>query len=434
MRKTEKFVRDLARKGFLAEDNEATGREAKHEPKANNWASRVRVLRDYSTNTTPGSQPGLYSDMLRDRLSRLERMFKTIYSSNVVEGLVDIRRAKHLIEEATNKGGRARKPRQLFLLGLLLDREVDIRLGVGRVVIEDNTDVISLRLRGGNLGRVCNLLLDQVVLVSLALGPDGPRVVDIQQPQFFRGGREHDGELREDVYVMLLSDLHMGAKDFDYSGLKRAIDWVANKEFDKRVVENLGYVVLNGDILDLGAENRAELYGVLKDLLLELDDNIVKIILPGECDAATSLLPQPPIRHPYSEVLAKVPNTMLVGNPSLVSISGVKLLLYHGQTVPDLLVWSEDPTRPTSALKLMLRSRHLAITVNGGYPPLSTDPLLIEETPDVFAVGHVHKADAARDNNTLLLVTPSWLSRDRKNGFGPRAAVVNLRTLDLIWR
>jgi DNA polymerase II small subunit len=136
------------------------------------------------------------------------------------------------------------------------------------------------------------------------------------------------------------------------------------------------------------------------------------IILPGNHDAVRPAEPQPAFTKEITRLFPK--NVTFVGNPAYFTIHGIKVLAYHGRSMDDLI-----PTlglsyhKPIEAMSEMLKRRHLA-PIYGDKTPLApehSDYMVIDETPDIFAVGHVHTFGVQRYRNVLMINSSTWQSQ-----------------------
>ena len=96
----------------------------------------------------------------------------------------------------------------------------------------------------------------------------------------------------------------------------------------------------------------------------------------------------------YAKSLYKLNNVEFLSNPSMVSLDGLEVLIYHGRGIDDMVMGSNDFSheRNDLVMKEFLRKRHLA-PLYGERTPLASeleDHLVIDSVPDVLHTGHVH--------------------------------------------
>ncbi len=256
----------------------------------------------------------------------------------------------------------------------------------------------------------------------------------------------------EEVYVAFISDLHVGSKMFLEHVFERFVKWLKGTETQekyKHIPPKVSYLLIAGDICDgVGIypkqEKELEIADVFKqyeraaELLSELPEHITVVISPGNHDAVRMAEPQPPIPEEIAKPLHDM-GCVLVGNPSLLEIEGVRILMYHGRSFDDLS--SEvNVQNPCELMKLLLKKRHLAPVYGGktAVAPYTEDYMVIEEIPDVFHCGHLHVAGMERYKGVWLLCSGPFQGKTsymRKRGIEPTPGIVpvlNLKTGELL--
>jgi len=124
-----------------------------------------------------------------------------------------------------------------------------------------------------------------------------------------------------------------------------------------------------------------------------------------------------------------------VGNPCYMSLDGVEVLAYHGQSLFDFSTClGLDQNKPTEIMKHMLQCRHMA-PIYGDVTPLAPerrDYLVIDKVPDIFVTGHVHTTAMDRYRGVLLINASTWQSQteyQRMMNFFPDPAKVSIVNL-----
>lgn len=207
--------------------------------------------------------------------------------------------------------------------------------------------------------------------------------------------------------TVFLSDTHIGSSTFLEEAFKRFISWV-NGDFgdeeQREIANNVKYIVVAGDIVDgIGVYPSQDKELTIKDIHQQYEEaarlfgdiSDVKIIIaPGNHDASRLAEPQPAITEDYAKDLYDLKTTEFVSNPALVSLDGIKVLIYHGRSFDDMAMTVKGMSHQQSDLimKELLEKRHLA-PIYGERTPLASeieDHLVIDDIPDVFHTGHVH--------------------------------------------
>src|SRR5205823_5339035 len=167
-------------------------------------------------------------------------------------------------------------------------------------------------------------------------------------------------------------------------------------------------LVVSGDVVDgIGVSPRQDeeltsedIYGqyeALARMIAALPDRLAVVMLPGNHDAVRPAEPQPAFPMSIQKLFDS--NVIFAGNPSLLSLEGVRVLAYHGRSMDDLVsaIPGLSYQRPLDGMKAMLRLRHLAPIYGGKTPigPEAEDHLIIDAAcvrrpMRLAAVGDIH--------------------------------------------
>jgi DNA polymerase II small subunit len=344
---------------------------------------------------------------------------------------------------------------KIRFIGMVTERKESTRQILLRV--EDETAQILVFVDPSHTDladRSRRILLDEVVLIS-GTKMEGERVIADEILQADVPDRRPKRATQE-VYAVLISDLHVGSKAFLSEPLSRFILWLNGKIGDEKqqeIASKVKYLIIAGDIIDgIGVypEQEKELeifdvreqYEVAAQYIEQVPDYIEVIIIPGNHDATRQALPQPPITQRYAKSIYDSKRIRLVGNPARVVVHGVSFLIYHGRSLDDVIgslpnVTYQSEGFALKSMEALLRARHLAPTYGGRTPiaPTTVDSLVIEEAPDVLHCGHVHVFGFQSYRGTLMVNSGAFQGQtdyQRRMGLTPRpgvAAALNLQTL-----
>ncbi|MFT4303292.1 MAG: DNA-directed DNA polymerase II small subunit [Candidatus Woesearchaeota archaeon] len=266
----------------------------------------------------------------------------------------------------------------------------------------------------------------------------------------------------KDEYVVFLSDIHVGSKYFLEDDFNKFISWIRQEtgsEKQKSIAKKVTHVIIAGDIVDgVGIYPNQEKELTILDIhqqyeeafkyISKIPKHINVIICPGNHDAVRLSEPQPKLNKNYAKSLYELENVLMVSNPAVINIcsnqdfSGFDILLYHGYSF-DYYVANVDSLRlsggydcPDLIMKFLLKRRHLAPSYTSTLfiPEITNDALVIEDIPDFFITGHIHKTAVSNYRNITLICGSCWqrtTSFQIKVGHHPepsRVPVVNLRT------
>jgi DNA polymerase II small subunit len=295
------------------------------------------------------------------------------------------------------------------------------------------------------------LLLDQVICMSVIKGRNDLLIAkDFLLPNV---PQKTPNKASIPVYAALLSDLHVGSEMFMREALQRFMLWLNGRFGNKNLREtasHVKYVIIAGDLVDgigiypgqmkeLAIRDIYEQYQAVAKFMEQIPDYIELIIIPGNHDASRKALPQPAISRDYAEPVYEARKVLSLGDPAVVSLHDVELLLYHGRSLDDIVGAAPNVSfhTPDKAMKLLLQSRHLAPAYGQKTPiaPEKRDFMVIERVPDIFHTGHVHVMKHDTYRGILMVNSGAWQSQteyQRKMGLEPTPGivpVVNLQTL-----
>jgi len=378
----------------------------------------------------------------RDRFRRLERILRQRMDA---KDAVSIQQA---LKMTAAKG--------VKVIGLVTDKRT--RSGITRLEIEDleaSLTVIVPHTAEHSLVEVAQrVFLDQVICVVGSMIGNGRMVAsEILWPEVpDRPQRKADAE----VSVVMTSDLHVGSTKFFGRSLNRFIRWMRGElgtPWERDLARTVKYLIIGGDLVDgvgiypeqekeLSIPDVYEQYRVVASYFQEIPDHVEIIVIPGNHDASRRSLPQPSILKKYAEPLLAIKNIHLLGNPARVRLHGLEFLLYHGNSLPDVVASAPNMSfsEPHEAMELLLRARHLSPIYGDRTPitPQERDYLVIEEPPDVFQAGHVHVYKYKTYRGTLIVNSGTWQGQTeylKKNGIDPTPAqvpILNLSTMEVL--
>jgi DNA polymerase II small subunit len=222
-----------------------------------------------------------------------------------------------------------------------------------------------------------------------------------------------------DVYVALTSDIHIGSNTFLINAWKDFADWISSSD-DERA-RKTAYVIVAGDVVDgigvfpnqeeeLAIDDIDDQYAEAASLIDMLPSELSIVVSPGNHDAVRQAEPQPALSSDYAKSFSN--NVRCVGNPSLIELCGVKILIYHGRALDDIIaaVPGSSYSNPDGAMKEMLKRRHLSPVYGNrvSIAPESTDHFIIETIPDVLHSGHVHTIGASQYRGVTVVNSGTW--------------------------
>ncbi len=263
------------------------------------------------------------------------------------------------------------------------------------------------------------------------------------------------GRAGEEVYAVLVSDVHVGSKVFLEDTFRRVLGWLRGEVGDPNQQEIAGrvkYVLIGGDLVDgIGVYPRQEVdlkvpdiyeqYRLGAKFVGEVPEHMEVVLIPGNHDAVRQALPQPSIPRDFAGPVYDARRVVSLGNPSEVRLEGVGFLLFHGTSLMDIIssVPGFDYRRPVEVMEYQLRARHLAPEYGKNTPigPELEDWLVVEHVPDVFISGHVHVPGSGVYRGTTIVNGGAWQAQtdyQKRMGLVPQPGVlpvINLQSLQV---
>lgn len=420
-------------------DSQITEGKRRFHPYARDVEADIKVIDDPGSNLSSSGTMEDYLECFRDRFKRIERLLRQ---------RMDVKSAASVMDAL-----KAPANTRLKIVGMIAEK----RESKGKILltVEDMyANVMVLVPQNASeelLKKARLLLLDQVVCISVVKTRSNLLIAEEIILPDVASKPQHKAPIP--VYAVLTSDMHVGSTKFQREAFNRFILWLNGKygnEKMREIASHVKYVLIAGDIVDgigvypnqikeLEIKDVHEQYRLAANYIEQIPDYIEVIIIPGNHDAPRKALPQPAISNTFLRTLQESRKVYSLGDPCLLSLHNVEVLLYHGRSLDDIIstVPDMDYNHPEKAMKLLLQSRHLAPVYGGKTPlsPESRDPLVIEHIPDIFHAGHVHSLGYSNYRGVLVVNSGAWQEQThymRRLGFVPtpgKVPVVDLQTM-----
>ena len=389
-------------------------------------SNNYEILFDPSSELNSAVDEHDYIKLFQSRYTKLLRILGMRSDSNRIRKINNIKHEynkKRRISTLAEENGiiRPRELQSVFIAGLLMSRKQTKK--TMEIMIDDMSGALSVRTANDDLReQISKLVLDQMVMVEIS----GDR--KIGQNFMIKSITSPDIPDRvpnksvSDSYLVLISDLHVGSKYFMQTEFMRFISWLSSED---EVAKKVKFLCIAGDIIDgIGIfpnqdkevnefdSKKQFLYAM--NLLYQIPKSIEVFIIPGNHDMGRRALPQVSLSG-FTDV--SLGNFHMLGNPSLIELDGVKLLMFHGQSLDDIIatIPGLSYSNPIDAMKILLKARHLSPLYGYRTPiaPEKEDMLVISDVPDIFHVGHIHIIGVERYKSTLLVNSGAWQSQTK---------------------
>lgn len=389
--------------------------------------SPVEIISDITDQSTCVGEYMEFVQYFRNRYSKLSEMIRGRVNARPIESLVKNRRRGGGMRQERGEGGY----NEISIIGMVSGIKTTTN-GHKILELEDPTGSFSVLVRMADkdmFEQASQLVLDEVVGVTGALTNDGnlmivKKIIMPDLPAMSQKQRITSGK------AVFISDVHIGSSTFLEDAWHRFIDFLngdVDNEDMRKIASEVRYLVVAGDLVDgvgifPGQDKELEIYDVYDqykkavEYFDQMPDHIKIIIGPGNHDAVRQAEPQPQfpdhIRSHFNGNGDGNGNITFVGNPAMVNLDGVKVLIYHGRSIDDLV--AEIPgvsyQDPTTAMVEMMKRRHLSPIYGSrvSIAPEKNDHFVIDRIPDILHCGHVHTVGVKNYKNVLLINSGTW--------------------------
>jgi len=295
---------------------------------------------------------------------------------------------------------------------------------------------------------VDQLLLDEVIAVEGTLADDGG-ILFVDALHFPDVPRTHQPSTADrHVRAALISDVHVGSQEFMAEAWSRFADWLHTE-----AAERIEYLLIAGDMVEgvgiypdqdeeLDVVDIYDQYEAFSEVLKEVPGDLEVVMIPGNHDAVRLAEPQPGFDEELRDIMT-AHDARIASNPAVVTLEGVDVLMYHGVSLDEVIAELPEETasydEPHLAMHQLLKKRHVAPQFGGHtrLAPEEEDYLVIEDPPDVFHSGHVHKLGYGKYRSVLTVNSGCWQAQtafQESVNIDPdcaHAPIVDLDTLEL---
>ncbi len=388
-----------------------------------------KIIFDPTLKITTGEGVNGYNALFSSRFNKLKRIISDRPESRMLKSIASVKTIK--------------SDDDMYVCGLVTTRSTE--RNITKLVLEDPSGSFEGIVFDAELQKTAgSLLSDQFIMARIGFGKNAGFIIkDLISPDI---PDQASNRSETETYATFLSDLHIGSKYFMEEEFAEFVSWLSSPD---SIARKIRFVLICGDLVDgvgiypnqdkeLVCQTIEEQLKKVEELLSKIPNYIKIFIMPGNHDPGRRALPQPAIPKKYNSGLWEKENVFMVGNPAVVSLNGVKVMMFHGQSIDDIVKTTPGLSydKPTNVMKHLLRARHLS-PIYGSQTPIAPemeDLMVIDEIPDIFHVGHVHRAELDMYKGILLLNSGSWQKQtpfQASVGMTPNpgiALMVNLKT------
>ena len=363
----------------------------------------MKLSLSQTSKITTGEGVSGYNALFASRFAKLKNIISNRPESKMIKSVKSVKSVK--LED------------DVYVCGLVTSRNAE--RNVTKLMVEDPSGILEGIVFDTDLQAVAGSLLnDQFVMLKVNQGKSSGYVVkDIILPDI----PDHITNRSEtESYAVFLSDLHIGSKYFLEEEFNEFVDWLSSPD---PIARKIRFVLIGGDVVDgvgiypnqdkeLVCQTIQEQLEKTEQILKKIPEHIKVFIMPGNHDPGRRALPQPAIPKKYNSELWEKDNFFMVGNPALISLNGVKVLMFHGQSIDDIVKTTPGLSyeKPANVMKHLLKARHMSPIYGSQTPiaPEKEDLMVIDDIPDIFHVGHVHVVELDMYRGVLMLNSGTW--------------------------
>ncbi|MFX0035264.1 MAG: metallophosphoesterase [Candidatus Hermodarchaeota archaeon] len=418
----------------------------KFKPSAKEYDFNYKILKDPTDKLyTNGTYEDFYNLTL-DKFNKLRELIKKrpeVHSANNINNILRL----------TNKV-------EISVIGMIYDIH-KTKNGNFFLTLEDLTNSINVIIKNDsenqeNVKIAERCLNDQMIYVEGTYNPGDNRKGGIVYGNYISKidiPRDYQPNMSiSPLSIALISDTHIGSKEFEEHLWNRFIDFLNGKIGNKKQKEIAGrikYLIINGDLVDgIGVypNQKSDLiitdiykqFEKAKEILSGVPEYIKIFYSSGNHEPVRNAIPRPAVPKKYSAEL--IDNGVLcIGNPSLIQTHNVNTLVFHGDSLLDLnmLIHGLDNNKPIDTMVELLKCRHLAPVYGKKtqIAPTSNDWLVIDKIPDIFHTGHIHINGMDYYNNISLVNSGCFQTQTEfmnSLGIHPTPGILSIVDLDTL--
>ncbi len=394
----------------------------KHKEKT---GENFRIIYDSNDKINSGEGVEGYTSLFRSRYEKSLRILSLRQNSKKIKKIEIIKQLFNQPKTNTNSMSKENSNSSLFAAGLIMNKE--IRNNSYNITIDDQTGLLTATTYDEDLKKQISMLtVDQMVMIEFENGFK-KRKSTIKNIYSLDVPDRIANKAKSEVFSILISDLHIGSKFFMEKEFQNFLDWLNGDENSNNdIISKIKYICICGDLIDgigifpnqdrelLEKDSYSQMDHAIK-ILSRIPKHMKVFLIPGNHDLGRRALPQPSIPKKYAEKLYSLDNVTMLGNPCMINMEGIKIMMFHGQSLDDVIasIPGLSYSKPAEAMKILLKSRHLSPIYGQRTPiaPEKEDMMIIEEVPDILHSGHVHVIDVDSYKGTLLVNSGAWQSQ-----------------------
>jgi DNA polymerase II small subunit len=380
----------------------------------------------YDSNDKINSGEGIegYTSLFRSRYEKSLKILSLRQDSKKVKKIELVKQLFNQSKINSNSMSKEDSANSLFIAGLVMNK--DVKNNNYDLTIDDQSGLLTATTYNEDIKKQISMLtVDQMVMIEFE-NNSKRRKNTIKNLFSLDIPDRIPNRSKSEIFSILISDLHIGSKFFMEKEFQNFLEWLNGNEYNKDIISKTKYICICGDLIDgigifpnqdkelLEKDSYSQMEHAIK-ILSQIPKHMKVFLIPGNHDLGRRALPQPAIPQKYAGKLYSLDNITMLGNPCMINMEGIKILMFHGQSLDDIIasIPGLSYSKPAEAMKILLKSRHLSPIYGQRTPiaPEKEDMMIIEDVPDVLHSGHVHVIDVDSYKGTLLVNSGAWQSQ-----------------------
>jgi DNA polymerase II small subunit len=380
----------------------------------------------YDSNDKINSGEGIegYTSLFRSRYEKSLKILSLRQDSKKVKKIELVKQLFNQSKINSNSMSKEDSANSLFIAGLVMNK--DVKNNNYDLTIDDQSGLLTATTYNEDIKKQISMLtVDQMVMIEFE-NNSKRRKNTIKNLFSLDIPDRIPNRSKSEIFSILISDLHIGSKFFMEKEFQNFLEWLNGNEYNKDIISKTKYICICGDLIDgigifpnqdkelLEKDSYSQMEHAIK-VLSQIPKHMKVFLIPGNHDLGRRALPQPAIPKKYAEKLYSFDNITMLGNPCMINMEGIKILMFHGQSLDDIIasIPGLSYSKPAEAMKILLKSRHLSPIYGQRTPiaPEKEDMMIIEDVPDVLHSGHVHVIDVDSYKGTLIVNSGAWQSQ-----------------------
>ncbi|MCD4807986.1 MAG: DNA-directed DNA polymerase II small subunit [Methanococcoides sp.] len=401
----------------------ATLRDERCFSDSNEQVNNINIMSDITDMSTCVGEYMEFVQYFRNRYTKLSNIIRGRVTARPIESL-----NKNRKQSSGIKRGGGGDYNEASIIGMVSEIRTTAN-GHKMLQLEDPTGSFPVLVHQAEkdlFEEASKLVLDEVIGITGSMTNDGSLLIakKLVFPDLPNIPNRREGTWGKAIFT---SDIHVGSSTFleeEWCGFLDFLNGRTDNEQLKKMSEEIRFLVVAGDLVDgigifPGQEHELDIldvydqYRKAAEYFDQVPEHIKIIISPGNHDAVRQAEPQP--RFPERITSLFSDRITFVGNPALVDLDGVKVLMYHGRSIDDLVasVPGVSYQEPEKAMAEMVKRRHLSPIYGSrvSIAPEKQDHFVIDPVPDILHCGHVHTIGVGNYKSVLLINSGTWQSQ-----------------------